>query len=119
MFTDFQSNNELGASVAKEYQEAARMRGCDFLSVTLVCDLAENERRIQSEERVSLVKGGSHKLLDPEILKEMRCRGSLFRFDCSVQQIEIDVGIRPAQDSAQIIAARLMCLGNNHADEVG
>lgn len=117
IFTDFQSNNELGASVAKEYQHAAKLRGCDFLSVTLVCDLEENERRIQSIGRRALVIGGSHKLLDQEILKEMRERGSLFRFDGSVKQIDIDVGTRPAEDSAQVIAASLSSMGYKPGNE--
>lgn len=91
IFTDFQSTNELGPSVAREYEAAARARGCLFVPVILSCDGEENARRMTSEERVDLVeKQGKGMLLDTKILEDMRSRVDVYRFDCE-EQLEMDV----------------------------
>ncbi|KAF5987693.1 hypothetical protein FBULB1_1781 [Fusarium bulbicola] len=71
VFTDFQSDNELGQSVAQEYASAARDAGRPFLPVYLTCGLEANIERVDNAERVA---SGTTKLLDQELLRDMRGR---------------------------------------------
>ncbi|KAL9100104.1 MAG: hypothetical protein Q9163_004479 [Psora crenata] len=111
IFTDFQTANESGTSVAKEYQHGAERRGCTFVPVVLSCETSENERRMRSPDRVQLVTGvgggrGKGMLLDTEILKSYRKRGEIYRFEGSAAaaQLELDVThLSPAQAAAKII----------------
>ena len=75
---DFQSSNELGRSVAKEYETAARRSGRPFLPIYLICDVNENLRRVTSPERGNT---GAKKLLSCETLRDIRSRCELFSFD--------------------------------------
>ena len=75
---DYQSNNELGHSVATEYLEAARQAGRPFKPVYLTCDIDENIKRIAASERIN---SGTKKLTDPQILRDFRSRYELFQFD--------------------------------------
>ncbi|KLO94602.1 uncharacterized protein FFB20_00235 [Fusarium fujikuroi] len=77
VFTDFQSDNELGQSVAQEYASAARNADRPFLPVYLTCGLEANIERVDNAERVA---SGTTKLLDQELLQDMRGRCELFRF---------------------------------------
>ncbi|KAF5633590.1 hypothetical protein F52700_6044 [Fusarium sp. NRRL 52700] len=77
VFTDFQSDNELGQSVAQEYADAARHADRPFLPVYLTCGLEANIKRVDNAERVA---SGTTKLLDQELLRNMRKRCELFRF---------------------------------------
>jgi hypothetical protein len=74
---DFQTNNELGSSVAKEYETAARKSGRPFLPIYLVCDVDENLRRVESLDRVT---SGMKKLVSCDILKNLLSESELFRF---------------------------------------
>ncbi|KAF4472253.1 hypothetical protein FALBO_852 [Fusarium albosuccineum] len=78
LFTDFQSTSKLGQSVAEEYQAAARQAGRPFLPVYLSCDLNVNIRRALSDSRVN---GGTTKLTDPDILRNVRRRSQVFQFE--------------------------------------
>src|SRR5208282_864389 len=64
IFTDFQSDNELGREVVGHYAQAARDRGCTFIPVVLTCDAAVNAQRMRSGERLKLVAEGKGMLLD-------------------------------------------------------
>ncbi|KAG4287508.1 hypothetical protein FPRO06_05160 [Fusarium proliferatum] len=77
VFTDFQSDNELGQSVAQEYASAARHADRPFLPVYLTCGLEANIQRVDNAERVA---SGTTKLLDQDLLRDMRERCELFRF---------------------------------------
>ena len=56
--------------------------------MVLSCETAENERRIHSQERLDLFKGGSRKMLDTSILKDMRERRTLV--EVGVQRVTED-----------------------------
>ncbi|KAF4417169.1 hypothetical protein FACUT_12427 [Fusarium acutatum] len=77
VFTDFQSDNELGQSVAQDYASAARHVDRPFIPVYLTCGLEANIERVDNAERVA---SGTTKLLDQELLRDMRGRYELFRF---------------------------------------
>ncbi|TXC00695.1 hypothetical protein FocTR4_00008194 [Fusarium oxysporum f. sp. cubense] len=74
---DFQSDNELGQSVAQEYANAASYAGRPFLPVYLTCGLEANIERVDHTERVA---SGTTKLLDQCLLRDMRGRCELFKF---------------------------------------
>ena len=103
IFTDFQTMNESDIDVAKEYEEVAKRRGCSFFPIILECDLAENDKRMQSIERIDLVAGGKGMLLDTDILHVFRKRGRIFRFE-TLQKLELDVTyLLPAQAAMKIL----------------
>lgn len=103
VFTDFQTGNEEGASVATEYATAAKKRGCAFVPVVLTCAEAENERRMRWPERLELVEGGMGMLVDTDVLKGFRARGEIYRFQ-GPEQLVLDVSeISPAQAAERIL----------------
>ena len=103
IFTDFQTNNESGTSVAKEYQSAAKWRGCAFVPVNLTCQVAENERRIRSAERLDLVARGKGMLTDCEILRKYRATSEIYQFHCP-EALSLDVTkLSPSQAANQIL----------------
>ncbi|KAK4182082.1 hypothetical protein QBC35DRAFT_396683 [Podospora australis] len=78
IFTDFQSANELGSQVAKEYQDAASRAGRPFIPIYLICDPEENLKRVANSDRVNSRLG---KLTDRGLLQKFMSRCDLFRFD--------------------------------------
>ncbi|KAI9788408.1 MAG: hypothetical protein M1816_006933 [Peltula sp. TS41687] len=103
IFTDFQSNNELGRSVAQEYKSAARRSGRFFFPVYLTCDVEENLCRVATAERVS---SGTGKLLSREVLQDIRSRCDLFRFGDG-EELTIDVTDASPTEAAQRILAHI------------
>ncbi|KAF2741819.1 hypothetical protein M011DRAFT_413752, partial [Sporormia fimetaria CBS 119925] len=99
---DFQSDNELGAQVAQEYKTAAREAGRPFLPIYLECGLVENMRRMTHAQRVS---SGTGKLVDVEMLADMRSRCRLYRFE-DIVGLNVDVSGLEAREAA----ASLACL---------
>lgn len=101
IFTEFQSDNELGRSVLAEYQAAAQKRGSLFVQVNLVCGVEENIRRMEHEERS---KAG--KYVHVENLKKWRLVGRLAKCEGSSVRFEIlDVGdLQPEQTAVQLLA---------------
>ena len=104
LITDFQSDDEIGSSVAREYKAAALRAGRTFLPIYLECDIEENKRRIASSQRKS---GGTTKLLDPDTLAGMRARCKLFRFD-GVKAITCDVTDMGSNEAAEVLERDLM-----------
>ncbi|KAI1862970.1 hypothetical protein JX265_009016 [Neoarthrinium moseri] len=107
IFTDFQTANELGSSVAREYQAAAAKAGRLFLPVYLECEREENVRRAVRPERTADGKG---KLVDRVVLEDFLSRCTLFEFE-GVDGLRIDVtGRTPAYVAAEmvVIIRRLM-----------
>jgi hypothetical protein len=100
IFTEFQSNNELGSTVLAEYADAARRCGRTFIQVNLECGVEENVRRMLSEERMN---GSPGKLMDIETLRKWRERAKLGRCDSKegdVQFNSLEVGWMDAQQAA-------------------
>ncbi|KAL8866483.1 MAG: hypothetical protein Q9174_006278, partial [Haloplaca sp. 1 TL-2023] len=104
IFTDFQSNNDLGSNVAREYEAAASRSRRLFLPVYLECDIKENTRRVANPQRGG---SGTTKLLSPEIVAEMRFRCQLFRFD-GVKGITLDVTSMRPEEAAEALAREMV-----------
>ncbi|KAK4694239.1 hypothetical protein P7C71_g3310, partial [Lecanoromycetidae sp. Uapishka_2] len=103
IFTDFQTSNDSGTSTAREYATAARMRGCTFVPVILTCEMAENERRMRSKERVELVAGGKGMLLDVEMLRDVRRRRDVHEFGIKEELIMDVTELEPVEAAAEIL----------------
>ncbi|KAF5019625.1 hypothetical protein F66182_8371 [Fusarium sp. NRRL 66182] len=96
IFTDFQSDNQLGRDVAKEYADAASTAGRPFLPIYLTCNLEANLERIASSDRIN---SGTTKLIDAEVLRDMRSRCQLFRFD-GHPDLTVDSTVAPPLETA-------------------
>ncbi|KAH7255364.1 uncharacterized protein BKA55DRAFT_725638 [Fusarium redolens] len=99
VFTDFQSDNELGQSVVQEYANAASYAGRPFLPVYLTCGLEANIKRVDNAERVA---SGTTKLLDQDLLRNLRERCELFRFQ-GYPSLMIDSTDKTALENAKKI----------------
>lgn len=97
--TDFQSDNDLGRSVASEFKHAAESAGRQFIPVYLTCDAEENLRRVSSRERQ---ESDTTKLTDETILQGIRSRSILYRFsDCPGFELDV-THLSPADAAMQI-----------------
>ncbi|KAI9722747.1 MAG: hypothetical protein M1828_004443 [Chrysothrix sp. TS-e1954] len=97
VFTDFQSNNDLGRGVAAEYEQAAQKSGRTFMPVNIECSVKVNLQRVQTLGRKDSATG---KMIDAELLREMRSKSKLFTFDdCEV--LELDVTHLTAAEAAR------------------
>lgn len=103
VFTDFQSDNELGRSVAKEYLMAAKKARRPFMPVYLGCDVKVNIERAMSRDRMS---GTTTKLTDAALLRDMRSRYKLFEFDDQDGSTWIDNTNKEPEGVAKMILGR-------------
>jgi len=99
IFTDQQSSSNLGSSSAREYQNAASVRGSLFISIILHCQLEENLKRATGEDRG---KGSNTKLTDLDILRSIREREDIFRFQ-DEYELELDVTQLTSSEAAAAI----------------
>ncbi|KAK1675179.1 hypothetical protein BDP55DRAFT_632353 [Colletotrichum godetiae] len=76
VFTDFQSNADVGSAVCTEYLETARDRGAALMSVVVTCDEATDIARTQSANRKA-----HRKIVDPGLLRMFRNDVRIHRFD--------------------------------------
>lgn len=102
-FTDFQTANEVGSGVATEYAEAARRRDSAFIPIILTCEEAENRRRIESPQRLSLEQGGLGILVDPDVLIGFRERSEIYRFRCPEELVLDITEISPVEAVEKIV----------------
>ena len=98
---DFQSDNDRGREVATEYQDAARRAGRAFIPVYLTCDLRASLERVDNIDRV---KGGTGKLTDGEVLRDLRSRCELFRFESSELTID-STNASPSEIARETLAS--------------
>ncbi|KAK1579586.1 uncharacterized protein LY79DRAFT_522372 [Colletotrichum navitas] len=99
IFTDQQSSSNLGSSSARDYQNAARVRGSPFISIVLHCELEENLTRATGRDRG---KGSNTKLTNLDILRSIREREDIFRFQ-DEYELELDVTqLTPSEAAAAI-----------------
>ncbi|KAL7953376.1 hypothetical protein V8C34DRAFT_321227 [Trichoderma compactum] len=80
VFTDCQSDDELGQATAQEYLQAARQAKRPFITIYLSCEIEVNIKRATSSERV---QGTTTKLTDADMLRDALSRYKMFRFENS------------------------------------
>ncbi|KAJ5489930.1 hypothetical protein N7453_010755 [Penicillium expansum] len=98
IFTDFQTANEQGSSVCKEYAQAAEDRGCLLIPIVLDCDEDENIRRMTQLEREKHAK-----LMDVDLLKMLRKGAPIFEFSNRKEFLKIDVTHKKPEEVARMI----------------
>ena len=106
IFTDFQSTDEVGSSVAEEYADAAKRRGCIFVPIILSCDTAENRQRMRSTERLRLGADGKGILLDTTVLLDIRGSEHIYSFK-RAEELLLDVTSLKSKEAAGKILEHL------------
>lgn len=103
IFTDFQTDNELGINTSLEYMHCAEKRRCQFIPITLVCDEEVNLRRLVSDDRE--IHG---KLVDAELVRNFRRGSSVFGSKGYTDGFTLDVTSLSAEEAAAEIARHLV-----------
>ncbi|KAM0511046.1 hypothetical protein ACHAPE_010250 [Trichoderma viride] len=108
IFTDFQSDNELGTKTAQEYCDAALKAGRPFIPVYLSCEIEANIMRATSAERA---QGTTSKLTCPDTVRELRTKCKLFKFGSPYEEYHIDTtDLTPKETALRIRAHIEKCL---------
>jgi hypothetical protein len=108
VFTDFQSLDELGSSVVREYLAMAQARASKMMPIIITCEERENLQRLTTTER------GIHgKLVDVDLVRTIRqSEKGVFRFEgeeaTKLRQIEIDVTDLAVEEAAAVILKHVL-----------
>ena len=108
---DVQSDNELGRSVASDYEAAARRAGRPFYPLYITCDLAVNLGRVASPERLS---SGTTKLTDAAVVGGLRERHVMFRFEEYPEWV-VDTTTAQPLDVARDVLSKLKALTSSQS----
>lgn len=101
---DFQTTDEVGTKVAREYKEAAQKAERSFIPIYLTCTMSRNLERIALPSRV---EKGTTKLIDSEVLRDIRTLGpDPFRFQ-EQEGLEVDTSYDSAAKVASVIITHL------------
>ena len=100
VFTDFQSNDEIGSSVMAEYRSMATRRHCTFVPIILTCSKEENLKRLGNTER-SL----HGKLTDSELVSYIRDTDDVHRL---ADEMTLDVTTLDANAAARLIYTHIV-----------
>jgi tRNA uridine 5-carbamoylmethylation protein Kti12 len=106
LFTDWQSGDDIGKEVCKDFQLAARERGSDFIPIVITCEEPENIVRLRNSDR-----GFWNKITDVELLVQFRKQSHpppVYRFEGVATRFELDVTNLSAQQSAECIMRHLL-----------
>ena len=102
VFTDWQSGDDVGSSVCKEFLTMANARVSQFIPILITCDERENVRRIQGTERAV----SSTKVTDSELLLQWRREVDpppVYQFSDNEARLELDVTDLSAEHAAEAI----------------
>lgn len=109
MFTNVLKDDESGASQYDDVRSLARRRGSLFLSVMLGCDVEEQVRRIDTPDRIALMKGS-----DPEGYRQHRQHTKLFQ-PSSEEVLHVDTTEIGARQNAETIYRTLIDRASNES----
>ncbi|KAJ5174929.1 uncharacterized protein N7482_000806 [Penicillium canariense] len=102
IFTDFQSDDELGAAVCAEYLATAEVRRAAFIPIMLFCDEKTNMQRLVSSDREL-----HSKLTDVELVSKFRLEEDVHRFTGHPNYSELDVSNLTPEEAARQIYEHL------------
>lgn len=86
--------------MATEYRIAALESGRPFLPVYLICDVNTNLKRVNTIERID---SGTKKLTNVELVRELREKCELFRFDDCPGLTLDSTGASPLEIASKIL----------------
>ena len=110
VFTNVLMDDEAGANMYIDLQSLAERRGSLFLSVMLSCDVDEQVRRIDTPDRIALLKGS-----DPEGYRRHRQQTKLFQ-PPSEEVMHVDTTEVDARQNAETIYETLIHRGLERAE---
>jgi hypothetical protein len=103
VFTDFQSDDEIGSAVMGEYRAMAARRDCTFVPITLTCSKEENLRRLDSSE------GSVHgNLTDAELVARLRDNAVMHQSPGDPFQLELDLTELDADAAARMVHQHIL-----------
>ncbi|KAJ5579503.1 uncharacterized protein N7459_005488 [Penicillium hispanicum] len=98
IFTDFQTDDELGTAVCAEYRCTAEARGAALVPIVLLCDEETNLQRVASSDRETYLK-----LTDVALVAQFRREKNVHRFSEHANYLELDVTtLSPAEAATRI-----------------
>lgn len=103
VFTDFQTNDDIGHSVLAEYRSMAMRRNCSLVTVILTCSKKENLRRLGTTERS--IHG---KLTDSKLVSYIRDNEEVHQLPDNRLEMELDVTTLDADAAARLIYAHIL-----------
>jgi hypothetical protein len=103
IFTDFQTDIDLGINTSLEYMTCAEERHCQFIPITLTCDEEVNLKRLVSDDRAS-----HGKLVDVELVRNFRKHSKVFGFEGHTDGFTLDVTYLSSKEAAVKIARHLV-----------
>jgi hypothetical protein len=115
LFTDWQSGDDIGTEVCKDFQSAARERGCDFIPIVITCEQAENIARLRNSDRELW-----HKITDAELLVQFREQlhpPPVYQFENVESRLVLDVTDLSAQQAAKYIVRHVVTYLFNDVDK--
>lgn len=110
VFTNVLEDDEAGASQYIDLRSLAQRRGSLFLSVMLSCDVDEQVRRIDTPDRIALLKGS-----DPEGYRRHRQHTNLLQ-PPSDEVLHVDTTDVDARQNAETIYDTLVDRGLERAE---
>lgn len=103
VFTDFQSNNDLGRSIVAEYRSITMRPNCTLVAVIFTCSKEENLKCLSTTE------GSIHsKLTDSQLLLYIRDNDELHRLLDNPLEMELDVTTLDADVAARLMYTHLL-----------
>jgi hypothetical protein len=103
IFTDFQSDDDLGAAVCAEYLATAEARRAVLVPILLFCDEKTNMQRLVSSDREL-----HSKLTDVELVTHFRREGDVHRFTGHPNYLELDVSNFTPEEAAKRICEHII-----------
>lgn len=103
VFTDFQSDDEVGSAVMQEYATMAARRGCALIPVNATCSEDENMRRLVSVERAQ-----HGKLVDKEIVAHIRNGPAIHQWPENPYNLELDLTELDIEAAARVLQMHVL-----------
>ncbi|RDW89763.1 hypothetical protein BP6252_01795 [Coleophoma cylindrospora] len=103
IFTDFQTQDEVGTSACAEYARAAAARRCTFIPVVMTCAIHENLDRLVSTERAA-----HSKLTDVELVTKFREEEDVYLFEGHPDFLQLDVTNLEPEAAARCILEHVL-----------
>jgi ABC-type oligopeptide transport system ATPase subunit len=103
VFTDFQSDSDIGSAVMAEYRDMAARRGCAFIPIVVTCSKEENLRRLASLERSQ-----HEKLTDIELAARIRDNSVIHQSPDDRFRMELDLTELGADAAASMIHGHIL-----------
>lgn len=109
IFTDFQSDDDVGRSVMAEYRVLAERRNCTLIPITLSCSKEENLRRLVTPQRTVFSK-----LTDLELVKNILETDVIYQWRDEPRHMELDVTSLDVDEAARRICDHVVEACRDH-----